>query len=98
MGILTRLVTALLPLALTPLLMFAIADGYLNFGSGEKDLFMLLPWMLWSLVFALSAFVLWWRRWPHRRALVRSAWMGLAALGVAGGALVAIVSLGVAGR
>lgn len=46
MGILTRLVTALLPLALTPLLMFAIADGYLNFGSGEKDLFMLLPWML----------------------------------------------------
>ena len=93
-----RMVTALVPLALTPLLLFAIADGYLNFGGGEKDLFMLLPWMLWSFAFALSAFFFWWRRWPLRRALVYSALVGLAAVFLAGSALAAYATLGVGGR
>jgi len=38
-----RLILSIVPLALTPLLGFLIAEGYLNFGGGEKDLFLLVP-------------------------------------------------------
>ena len=37
-----RLILSIVPLALTPLLGFFIAEGYLNFGGGEKDLFLLM--------------------------------------------------------
>lgn len=93
MAIIARIVTALVPLALTPLLLFAIAEGYLNFGGGEKDLFMLLPWMLWSFVFAIGAFVLWWRRWPHGRSLGTAAVFGFASLGLAGLILAVITNV-----
>ncbi|MGH9175129.1 MAG: hypothetical protein ACRD1H_12270 [Vicinamibacterales bacterium] len=93
-----RVLTAILPLGLTPLLLYAIAEGHLSFGGGEKDLVLLLPWTLWSLVFAISAIVLWWRQWPHRRALQRSALIGLGVLVLVAVCLAAVGSLGVAGR
>ena len=51
MKVLIRLLTLLLPLALTPLLVFLLADGYINLGGGEKDVLMALPWLLWALLF-----------------------------------------------
>ncbi len=48
-------------IALTPLLGFLIAEGYLNFGGGEKDLFLLIPWMVWSVVYFVL-FLIFWRR------------------------------------
>ena len=50
-----RIGTALLPLALVPLLTDAIARGSLDLGGGEKDLVWVLPWTLWSLLFAVTA-------------------------------------------
>ena len=54
-----RLILSIVPFALTPLLGFLIAEGYLNFGGGEKDLFLLIPWMVWSVVYFVLFLILW---------------------------------------
>jgi hypothetical protein len=36
---LAKLLLCFFPILLTPLWGYLIADGYLNFGAGEKDLF-----------------------------------------------------------
>lgn len=48
-----RFFLSVLLLALTPLLGFFIADGYLNCGGGEKDLLLFIPWILWSLLYLI---------------------------------------------
>ncbi len=78
-----RLILSIAPLAVTPLLSFLIAGGYMNFGGGEKDLFLLIPWIVWSLVYFVL-FLIFWRR---KLALPRGC--GYAAAG-ATGALVLI--------
>src|SRR5262249_7630276 len=70
---LIRLVTALLPLALTPALASAINAGILNFGGGEKDIILLIPWVLWSLAFAVVALVYWRRKRTLGSSLVLAA-------------------------
>ncbi len=62
-----RLILCILPLALTPLLGFLIADSYLNFGGGEKDLLLLIPWMIWSLVYFVLFLVFWRRKLSIKR-------------------------------
>ncbi|MEW6076642.1 MAG: hypothetical protein AB1724_02390 [Thermodesulfobacteriota bacterium] len=57
-----KLVLCLLPAALTPLWGFLIADGYLNFGSGDKDLFLLVPWSLWALLYTIIFIAAWIKR------------------------------------
>jgi hypothetical protein len=44
---------------LSPVLGFLIADGHLNFGAGEKDLFLLVPWMAWSALYLVVFIILW---------------------------------------
>ena len=39
----------LMPLSLTPLVVFTLAEGLVNVGGGEKDILLALPWMVWSL-------------------------------------------------
>jgi hypothetical protein len=70
------------PLALTPLLVLLIAEGYLNFGGGEKDLILVLPWLLWSVIYAIVFAVCWSRRLSLRRVLSYAA----------GGATILVVS------
>lgn len=93
-----RLATALAPLLLAPLLLYLIAAGRLSLGGGEKDLVWLLPWTLWSLLFAMSSLVLWWRGWTAVRATVWSAAIGVAGVVAAALALAAFGRLGVGGR
>jgi hypothetical protein len=57
--IMLRVLVCLLPLLLTPLWAYLIADGYLNLGGGEKDLIWLLPWLLWSALFAIAGAISW---------------------------------------
>jgi hypothetical protein len=57
------------PLALSPLLLFLVAEGYLNFGGGEKDIILILPWILWSLVYGVIFGVCWARKLHLRRVL-----------------------------
>jgi len=34
-----------------PLLGFLIAENYLDFGGGDKDLALLIPWIIWAILF-----------------------------------------------
>ncbi len=74
-----QVLLALLPLLLSPVLFFALAEGYLNLGGGEKDIVFVLPWLLWSLLFAVSAIVMIVRRRGVTHWILRS---GLLATGI----------------
>lgn len=93
-----RVIAALFPLALTPLLVQLIANGVLDLGGGEKDLVWVLPWFAWSLTFAISSFILWSRGWSLSRSSTRSALVGLGVIVFAALLLAAFGQLGVGGR
>ena len=82
-----RLLLLLSPLLLTPVLLHLIAYGYLNFGGGEKDLVLLLPWLLWSLLYGLAFAVLWKRGWRRVNAVTRSMLVATATMALLWGAL-----------
>lgn len=84
------------PLTSTPLLVILIADGPL--GSSEKSLIWIIPWVLWSMMFATCMLVLHRSRWSLLRAVLRSALVSTA--GVAGAMVVLALfgQLGIAGR
>jgi hypothetical protein len=48
-------------------------EGYLSFGGGEKDIFLSVPLLLWSLIFLVSSLIAWWRKSTLRRAAAISA-------------------------
>ena len=50
-------IIATVPLLLTPVLFYALAEGVLNLGGGEKDIIWVFPWLIWSVVFAISSYV-----------------------------------------
>lgn len=54
MKILPRILIAFAPLAATPGLLWLIGEDLLSFGGGEKDVVVLIPWMLWSIAFAVA--------------------------------------------
>ncbi len=64
---------ASVPLLLTPVLIYGLAGGILDFGGGEKDILLALPWLIWSVVFAVCSFILIYRRWAIGRWVLRSA-------------------------
>jgi len=92
-----RLVVSLLPLALTPLLGYLLAQGSINLGGGEKDILVLLPWMAWSLFFAVSSWVFWRRGYSIRGASGRAALVALAGLAILGVTLTILGQLGIGG-
>jgi hypothetical protein len=50
----TSIVVSLIPLLLTPVLGWLIAEDYLSFGGGEKDLILVFPWIVWAVCFAVA--------------------------------------------
>lgn len=77
-----RLGICFLPLAITPVLGFLIADGYLNFGGGEKDLLILIPWLIWTLIYLLIFVISWIKRVSIKRGLTYSAGGATGVLGI----------------
>lgn len=92
-----RVAIALLPLCLAPALVYLIGDGLIDIGGGEKDLVWVLPWTLWSLLFAIASLVLWRRGWSLSRSTGWSALIGVAGVLLAALALAAAGQLGVGG-
>jgi hypothetical protein len=68
MSVLVRLLLGIVPLLLTVLFAWLVIENYLNFGAGEKDIFVALPLLIWSLVYLISYLVL----WPRGSAIGRS--------------------------
>lgn len=64
---------ALAPLLLTPILIYVLAEGIVDFGGGEKGVIFALPWLVWSLGFTVCGLVLILRRWPFGSWVRRSA-------------------------
>ena len=93
-----RIATALFPLAFVPALVWFIAEGYIDLGGGELDLIWVIPYFLWSLLFAVSCFILWHRRWTLGRSLLTSAITGFGGVLLAAVVLALFGQLGVAGR
>jgi hypothetical protein len=57
-----KLILSIMPVLLTPVWGYLIADGYINFGGGEKDLLLLIPWIVWSLIYLVIFIVAWIKR------------------------------------
>lgn len=93
-----RVITALLPLGLVPVMVQLIGNGMINLGGGEKDLVWVIPWFVWSLIFGVASLFLWHRGWSLRHASVRSAIVGLAGVLLAALFLAAFGQLGIGGR
>ncbi len=86
MGARSKLISMLLaalPLLATPLLVFALAEGWLGFGGGEKDVLLALPWLIWALIFFTASLVYILKGRPFK------SWSGRSAL-IATGVLICI--------
>ncbi|MDH3282674.1 MAG: hypothetical protein OEQ18_16320 [Gammaproteobacteria bacterium] len=96
MNKLSQVILAFAPVLMTPLLVYGLAEGWLDFGAGEKDVLAALPWFIGSVVFALSAVVLIMKGWNLVRWMRRSAVLSTAV--IAGLAIIAYMTswLGVA--
>ena len=82
----------LFPLAVTPIWIFLIARGSLNFGGGEKDLFLVIPLLVWSALFLAIGVVAWVRGLSWTRGLAWSAAGATASLVVVGTGLLLFAS------
>ena len=98
MGNITRIVLALTPLLRAPALLSLLAGGQLNLGGGEKDVILVVPWLLWSVVYAFSSFFLWGRGWAIGGATGLSILVATAGVWLAGLILALIGQLGIGGR
>ncbi|HLD48121.1 MAG TPA: hypothetical protein VJA64_09865 [Desulfobaccales bacterium] len=79
MRIVLRLILSLLPLGLTPFMLHLIGYGYLNFGGGCKDVVMIIPWMVWSLLYLIISVVCWIKQWSMSKGI---AWSVIGATGL----------------
>lgn len=59
--VILRLICAGLPLALVPLWFYLLAEGYMNFGGGDKDILLTVPLLAWSALYLLIALLFWQR-------------------------------------
>ena len=80
---LLKLFLAIVPLLLTLLLAWLTMEGRLNFGGGEKDLFIAVPLLLWSLVYLCCYLTLWWRRSSTARLVAVSSGVATGVVAVA---------------
>jgi len=87
---LQRLVTALSPLALCLVSGWLVTAGLLGFGGGEKDVFVILPLALWSMVFAVASLAMWAGGASLSKATRVSALIALGVLAVSFALLVAL--------
>jgi hypothetical protein len=93
-----RIAIALLPLALAAALISLAVHDRIDFGAGERDLVLVLAWILWSVLFAASSFALWRRGRPMGRSAVSSAVVATVGVLLTALLLALLGQLGVAGR
>lgn len=67
-----KLFLAVAPLLFSLLFGWLVMDGYLNFGGGDKEIFLAVPLLLWSLAYLCCYVTLWWRRATPGRTLALS--------------------------
>ena len=68
-----RLCVAIAPLLASAAMAWAVTSGPLHLGGGEKDIFLVFPLAVWSLMFMISSVVFWTRGATLARASGMSA-------------------------
>lgn len=56
---LIRLFILLFPLICTPVIFVLVDHGYIDLRGGDKDMLVIFPWMLWSILFFLIGLIRW---------------------------------------
>lgn len=79
-----HLVIAAIPILVTPAVFYILAEGWFDFGGGEKDIILAFPYFLWALIFCISSLVFIIKRKPLREWLLRSAIISIVATLVLG--------------
>ena len=82
-----KLELLLLPLELVPIFFFLTAEGYLNFGGGEKDIFLVFAMLIWAVVYALIFGVCWIKKMTARQCVQHAVIGGIGLLVLAWGGL-----------
>jgi len=77
-------------LALCFVFAWLVTAGPLSFGGGEKDIFLVLPLALWSMVFAVTSLAMWAGGASRTKATRVSALVALGVLAVSYSLLVAL--------
>ncbi len=75
---------AAVPMLITPGLIYILAEGWLDFGGGEKDILLAFPYFLWALIFFVVALVLIIKRWLLKRWLLCSGFVSVVVMLVLG--------------
>jgi hypothetical protein len=75
---------AAVPMLITPGLIYMLAEGWFDFGGGEKDILLALPYFLWAFIFFVVALVLIIKNWSLQRWLLRSGFVSVVAMLVLG--------------
>jgi hypothetical protein len=83
---------AVIPLLLSLLFGWLVMDG-LNFGGGDKEILLAVPFLFWSLAYLFCYVTLWWRRSTLGRTLALSAIFATGILVIAWLALLGVVWL-----
>lgn len=93
MTVLLKLLLAVAPLLLSMLFGWLVMDGYVDFGGGDKDVFLVAPLLFWSLAYLCCYVTLWWRRSSLVRMFALSAGLATGFLVISWLALLGIVWL-----
>ena len=64
-----KLILCLIPILLTPVWGYLIVEDYLDFGSSEKDILLLFPWVVWSFIYSVI-FIIFWVKWKKVRIIL----------------------------
>jgi hypothetical protein len=91
---LIQIVAALMPLVLTPITLGLFAE----YGATEKDVVWIIPWTVWSIVFAACSFFLMLNHWPWKRLFLRATVVATGVVAVLGIIAALAGQLGIGGR
>jgi hypothetical protein len=89
-----RAISLLWPLPLVPVTGFAITEGWLNLGGGEKDIILVLPLAAFAIVYLFAALLLWVLRVAPAAAALRATLAAFLFLLVMWGTLFVLVLMG----
>lgn len=81
--VLLRLLALGAPFLFTALFGWLLMEGHIDFGGGDKDIFLMVPLLLWSLAYFLGYALFWWRRVAPGRAVAFSSTLATGVLAVA---------------
>lgn len=75
-----KILILITPLLLTPLFFYLISEDIMSFGAGDKDIVLLLPWLVWAAFFLAAGLILWKKNLPLKRWSLKSVLYSVVAL------------------